>query len=57
MGVTWEQNSFVVCDTEGCGAEQEYHDFSKRDAIWDARAQGWSIGKTVKCPRCKAKGE
>ena len=57
MGVTWEQNTFIVCDTDGCKAELEGHDFSKRDAIRDARAEGWSIGRAVKCPKCKAKGE
>ncbi len=57
MGVTWEQNTFITCDTDKCRAELEGHDFSKKGAIEAARLEGWAIGKTAKCPKCRAKAK
>jgi hypothetical protein len=51
MGIRTEYQAVITCDVcldnwvEGYTTQQE--------AIKNARRDGWTIGKVVKCPKCK----
>jgi len=43
----------ITCDF--CSNNSTYGWIRQKEAIEDARQEGWSIGKKVKCPECKDK--
>ena len=43
----------IQCDH--CGKEWRWPHIGKTHVIRWAREDGWSIGKTIKCPDCKKK--
>lgn len=51
MGIRTEYQAVVICDY--CGDCETYAWELQKDAIKQARQGGWSIGKKVKCPKCK----
>lgn len=45
--------SVVQCDL--CGNQIAYRHYGKTHIIKWVREKGWSVGKTIKCPKCKTK--
>lgn len=54
MGIEKEWNWRIECDTSGC---QSYiNDPTVLEFfVKERRQEGWSIGKTIKCPKCSGK--
>ena len=52
MPVFTEYQVVVQCDC--CGESDTYGMELQKSAIKQARKAGWSIGKRVKCPECRA---
>jgi len=46
-----EYQAIIQCDV--CGETQTYAWMSQKEAIEDARREGWKIGKKVTCLRCQ----
>ena len=55
MGVLTEYQAVVSCDYCGENLTEAY--WTQKQIIKEARGEGWSIGKTVKCPKCRRKEE
>ena len=53
MGIHTEYQAVIQCDF--CYESDTYAWELQRDAIRQARKSGWSIGKKVKCPKCRRK--
>jgi len=53
MSIKTEYQAVVTCDI--CGDNLVEACWRQREVIKEARQMGWSIGKTVKCPKCKEK--
>ncbi len=51
MGIRTEYQAVIDCDD--CGELWIEASYTQRMAIRAARKEGWSIGKQVKCPKCK----
>jgi ribosomal protein S27E len=51
MGIRTEYQAVVSCDYCGENLVEAY--WRQKEVIKEAREMGWSIGKTVKCPKCK----
>lgn len=45
----------VVIQCDFCIEGDTYAWLSQKEAIRDARASGWAIGKKVRCPKCRRK--
>ena len=52
MRVFTEYHVIIKCDF--CHEQDTYGWYRRKDAIAEARACGWSIGKKVRCPKCKS---
>jgi len=52
MGVRTEYQAVITCDHCLDNWVEAYT--TQQEAIKNARKVGWSIGKVVKCPECKA---
>ncbi len=55
MGIHTEYQAVIECDY--CHDCLTYAWVLQKDAIKDARKEGWSIGGKVKCPDCRRKEE
>lgn len=53
MGVSTEYQAVVSCDFCYENLVEAY--WSQKEIIKEARKEGWSIGKKVKCPKCRQK--
>jgi len=51
MGIRTEFQAVIDCDI--CGELWIEAGYTQKMAIREARKQGWSIGKTMKCLKCK----
>ena len=51
MGVRTEYQAVIQCD--GCYRNRVEAYTRQREAIRDARAEGWSVGKIVQCAECR----
>ena len=51
MGVHTEYQVVIQCDL--CMDCETYAWELQKNAIKQARKEGWSIGKKVKCPKCR----
>lgn len=51
MGIITEYQAVISCDYCPENFVEAY--WHQKEAIKEARREGWSIGKTVKCPKCK----
>ena len=49
--ITVQREVVVWCDS--CTKTLIYHTVGYKGAVAAARQEGWSIGKTVKCPECR----
>jgi hypothetical protein len=55
MGVITEYQAVVSCDYCGNNWTEAYR--RQKEVIREARNNGWSVGKKVKCPECKDKNK
>jgi len=51
MGVKTEYQAVISCDYCPNNLVEAYR--HQKEVIAEARRMGWSIGKTVKCPKCR----
>ena len=55
MGIHTEYQAVVTCDE--CGDNEVEAWRGQKEVIAEVRKLGWSVGKKVRCPKCKAKGK
>lgn len=46
---------YAVVECEKCGAKKWYDHIGKTHLKRWLREEGWSFGKTIKCPKCNSK--
>jgi len=51
MGIRTEFQVVLTCDHCGDNWVEAY--WTQREVIKRARKNGWTVGKTVKCPKCR----
>lgn len=51
MSIYTARQVVIICDV--CGFVEGEDFTTQRQAIKEKRQEGWSIGKKVKCPKCK----
>ena len=52
MGIRTEYQCVLMCDY--CLNTFIEAIWTQKQTITEARKEGWSIGRTVKCPKCRA---